>query len=113
MKTLREFAAAVDRALPLCEALVETPNDRASRGALHAALIVFADRSFPTGCRGASAEVRGLCNLVHIQATLLCERLANWGAEPTHFAAFLANRAEDLMSLLPELRRTLERAPGY
>ena len=113
MKTLREFAAAVDRALPLCEALARTPDDRAARAALLAGLVVFADRSFPATCREASAEIRALCNLVHIQATILCERLANWGTEPAHFSAFLANRAQDLMSLLPELRKTLERTPGY
>ena len=60
MKALREFAAAVDRAMPLCAAVVQTPDDRAARAALYAGLVVFADRSFPTTCREASAETQTL-----------------------------------------------------
>ena len=56
MKTLQEMAAAIDRALPLCEAISEEPGDCDTRQALTLALAPIGDESFLEPCRQAKPE---------------------------------------------------------
>jgi hypothetical protein len=104
MQTLRELAAALDHLLLLCEAVATAPKDRGPRLALDVALSPFADRAFPQLCRAAAPELYGLANMVHVQAVILRERLSPGAAEPPEFATFLVNKAEELLTTLPELQ---------
>jgi hypothetical protein len=107
--TLQEMVAAIDRALPLCEALSKAPADREARQALYLALAAIADESFVEPCQEAPSALRGLCNFVHIQAMLLRGCLTR-SDEPGHVIQFaIDSKARDLLALLPELKRVIER----
>jgi hypothetical protein len=70
LKTLQEMAAAIDRALPLCEVVAREPANLAARQALSEALTALADPSTLELCRQARAEIQGLCSFVHILARI-------------------------------------------
>lgn len=109
MKTLRGMAAAIDLALPLCEAVSKEPADRETRRALYLALAAIADDSFVEPCQQAQPAVRGLCNFVHIQAMLLRDCLTR-SDEPDHIIQFMIDsKSRDLLALLPELKRAIDR----
>jgi len=109
MQTLQELAAAIDHLLLLCEAVAKAPGELGPRAALDVALAPLADRSFPQACRDAAQELHGLANMVHVQAGILRERLAPRADEPPEFTAFLVNKAKELMTILPELRKAFDR----
>jgi hypothetical protein len=112
MRTLQEMAAAIDRALPLCEAVSLTPADRDARQALTLALAAVADTSFVDPCQQARPELRGLCSFVNILAGTLRNCMAR-ADEPDHFLQFvIGSKARDLMALMPELKKAFDRAGG-
>ncbi len=109
MRTLQEMAAAIDRALPLCEAVFNQPTDRDARQALSLALAPIADDSFLEPCMRAQPDLRGMCSFVHIQATIARDCLTRSDA-PDHFMqVIIASKACDLLALLPELKKALAR----
>ena len=108
MKTLGEMAAAIDRALPLCEVVAREPSDPGARRALALALAALADPSTLELCQQAKAETRGLCGFVHILARITRDCMAQ-SDEPDRFMQFMiGSKARDLLALLPELKKSLE-----
>lgn len=109
MRTLQDMTAAVDRVLPLCEAVANAPHDLDGRQALTPALAAIADPSFLEPCQEVEPELRGLCNFVHIQATLLSDCLRRSDA-PDHFMKFMiGGKSRDLLALLSELKTAFDR----
>src|SRR5690348_3367477 len=101
------MAAAIDRALPLCEAVSQEPGDSDARQALMLALAAIADPSFLEPCRQSQPELRSLCFFVHIQATLLRDCMTRSDA-PDHFMQFMiGSKSRDLLALLPHLKKAL------
>jgi hypothetical protein len=108
MGTLHEMTAAIDRVLPLCEAVSRDPSNRDTRQALSLALAVIADESFLEPCTHAKPGTRGLCNFVHIQAILMRDCMTR-SDEPADLINFIiGSKARDLLALLPELKKSLD-----
>lgn len=109
MRTLQHMTDAVDRVLPLCQAVANAPDDLHWRQALTPALAAIADPSFLEPCQEAEPELRGLCNFVHIQATLLSDCLGRSDA-PDHIMKFMiGSKSRDLLALLSELKTAFDR----
>jgi hypothetical protein len=112
MRTLHEMAAAIDRALPLCEAVSNQPGDRDARQALMLALTGIADEAFLDLCEHAQPELRGLCNFAHMQANIARDYMIR-SDMPDHFMRFvIGSKARDLLALLPELKKAFVRLGG-
>lgn len=110
MRTLQEMVAAIDRVLPLCEAVAKAPDDRAARQALAIAPAAIAANSFLEPCKSAEARIQGLCNFVHIQAILLRDCMARLDVPDQSMRLIIDSKAHDLLALLPELKAVIERA---
>ena len=110
MKTLQEMAAAIDRALPLCEVVAREPSDPAARRALSLALTALADPSTLELCQQAKAETRGLCGFVHILARIMRECTIQSDAPDRFMLFMIGSKARDLLALLPELKKALNGA---
>jgi hypothetical protein len=109
MKTLQEAAVAIERALPLCEAVAALPDDLEARRLLSLALAPIADDSFLEPFERASHAVRGLGNFAHIQALLLRNCMVRLD-EPDHvIGLMIVSKSRDLLALLPELRKAIAR----
>jgi hypothetical protein len=112
MRTLHEMAAAIDRALPLCEAVSNQPADLFARQALTRALAGIADVAFLDLCEQAQPELRGLCTFAHMQANIARDCMIRSDA-PDHFIQFvIGSKARDLLALLPELKKAFVRLGG-
>src|SRR3954470_9772249 len=88
MKTLQEMAAAIDRAVPLCQVVARKPSDPGARRELSLALAALADPSTDELCQQAKAEIRGLCGFVHILARIMRECMIQ-SAAPDRFMLFM------------------------
>ena len=109
MRTLHEMAAAIDRALPLCEAVSNQPADRDARQALTLALAGIADDAFLELSKHARPDLRGLCNFAHMQANIARDCMTRSDA-PDQFMQFvIGSKARDLLALLPELKKAFGR----
>jgi hypothetical protein len=107
LKTFWEMAAAIDRALPLCEAVVREPSDPGARRALTLELAALADPSTLELCQRAKAETRGLCSFAHILAKIMRDCMTQ-SDTPDRFMQFMiGSKARDLLALLPELKNAL------
>jgi hypothetical protein len=104
------MAAAIDRALPLCEAVAREPSDRGARQALTLALAALADPNTAELCQLAKAETRGLCGFVHILARIMRDCMTQSDAPDRFMQFMIGSKARDLMALLPELRKALDGA---
>jgi hypothetical protein len=108
LKTLQEMAAAIDLALPLCEAVAREPSDLGARRALARALAALADPSTVALCQQARAETRGLCGFVHILARITRDCIAQSDVPDRFMQFMIGSKARDLLALLPELKKSLE-----
>ena len=109
MQTLQEMAAVIDRVLPLCAAVSNQPGDHDARQALTLALAEITDEAFVEPCERARPELRGLCNFVHIQATIVRDCLMRSDAPDHALQSMIGNKARELLELLPELKKALVR----
>ena len=107
--TLQEMAAAIDRALPLCEAVSKKPDDPAACHALYLALAAIADDSFVESYQQVPSALRSLCNFVHIQAMLLRDCMTRSDAPDDVIQFMIGSKSRDLLAILPELKRAIER----
>jgi len=108
--TLQDMVAAIDRALPLCEAVAKDPDDLDARRALTVALAEIADESFLATCDQAAPAHRGLCNFARIQSMLLRDCMTR-SDEPKPVVAFMiVSKSRDLLALLPELKKAIDRS---
>src|SRR4051812_5615246 len=104
------MAAAIDRALPLCDAVAREPGDLGARRALTLALAGLADPSTPEVCQQAKVEARGLCGFVHILARITRDCMIQ-SDKPDRFMQFMiGSKARDLLALLPELKKAFDDA---
>src|SRR4051812_8050830 len=101
MKTLQEMAAAIDRALPLCEVVAREPSNLAARRALALALTEMADQPTLELCQQAKAETRGLCGFVHILVRIMRDCITHPDASDRFMQFMIGSKARDLMALLP------------
>jgi hypothetical protein len=109
MRTLQEAADAIDRALPLCEAVATQPDDREARRLLSLALAPIADDSFLESFERAPHALRGLSNFAHIQAMLLRNCMER-SDEPDHvISLMIVSKSRDQLALLLELRKAITR----
>jgi hypothetical protein len=112
LKTLQEMAAAIDRVLPLCEAVSKEPGDNDARRALAQALAAIAAPSFLEPCCQSPSEFRSLCDFAHIQAILLRDCLVRTDAPDEVLKSMIGSRTRDLLVLLPHLRTAIARTPA-
>jgi hypothetical protein len=103
------MAAAIDRALPLCEVVAREPANPVARRALSEALAPLADPSVVELCRQALAEIHGLCSFVHILARIARDCMMQPEAPDPFMQFMIGSKARDLIALLPELRKALNR----
>ena len=107
MTTLREISAAIDRALPLCEAVSREPADLEARQALALALAALVDPSTLELCQRTGAETRGLCSFVHFLARIARDCMMLSDAPDPFMQFMIGSKARDLLALLPELKKAL------
>jgi len=111
LKTLREMAAAIDLALPLCEAVSREPADLHARQALALALAALADPSTLELCQQTRFESQGLCGFVHILARIAHDCMMQSDAPDLFMRFMIGSKARDLLALLPELKKALNGVP--
>jgi hypothetical protein len=112
VKTLQDVAAAIDHALPLCEAVSKQPDSSDARQALAPVLAALARASFLEPFEAAAPALRGLGNFVHIQAMLLRDCMVRSDAPDHVIGLMIAAKSRDLLALVRELQKAIDHSAG-